>query len=357
MRRRGVPTGVRRGRFRPLLLLLLACVLLSSRSVGAAPDIAPGLLGMYRKTIEVDLALFAGTARYGVDHRMARAVMLFESGGNPDWTSPPARRGYFQLTPGLMRLLGAPTNVEAGVKYLARLQNQFSREDYVLAAYKLGSDRVSEDAPLDLPTLRFVVGVGHYKSVLQEHEPAIRSQAERLDVTRVGQGETWKSVARRLGLPAAVLRLYNPRLAPHALRAGASVASPAEVSPALAAAAADHTKYVSRIGDTAEMLAGVFGLDMESLRRTHSLWELHPLAVGTKLAAAKPAGTAKSVRTKTRASASAGRTATTAYRIRSGDTLSGIARRYGTTVAELVRVNRLPNRRIRAGAMLRIPTR
>ena len=357
MRWRGVPTGVRRGRFRPLLLLLLACVLLSSRPVGAAPDIAPGLLGMYRKTIEVDRELFAGTTRYGVDHRLARAVMLFESGGNPDWTSPPARRGYFQLTPGLARLLGAPTNVEAGVKYLARLQNQFSREDYVLAAYKLGPDRVSEDEPLDLPTLRFVVGVGHYKSVLQEHEPTIRSQAEHLDLTRVGQGETWKSVARRVGRTPALLRLYNPRLAPHALRAGASVASPTEVPPALAAAAADPTKYVSRIGDTAELLAGVFGLNMESLRRTHSLWELHPLAVGTKIAASKPAGTTKSVRTTTRASASAGKGATTAYRIRSGDTLSGIARRYGTTVAELVRVNRLPNRRIQAGATLRVPSR
>lgn len=355
MRRRGVPTGGRCGWFYPQWVLLACILLLSRPSAGAATDIAPGLLGMYRKTIEVDRELFAGTAHYGVDHRIARAVMLAESGGNPDLTTSPARRGYFQLTPGLTRLLGAQTNVEAGVKYLARLQNQFSREDYVLAAYKLGPDRVSEDEPLALPTLRFVVRVGHYKAVLQEYEREVRSQAERLALTRVGHGETWKSVARGVGLTPAVLRLYNPRLAPHALRAGVSMAYPVEVPPALAAA--DPAKYVSRIGDTTELLAGVFGLDMESLRRSHSLWELHPLAVGTKLAASKPASTAKSVRPAARAPASAGSVATTAYRIRSGDTLSGIARRYGTTVAELVRVNRLPNRRIRAGATLRVPTR
>ena len=354
MRRRGFPIGGRCGRFYSQWVLL-ACILLLSRPAAAATDIAPGLLGMYRKTIEVDRELFAGTAHYGVDHRMARAVMLAESGGNPDLTAAPARRGYFQLTPGLTRLLGASTNVEAGVKYLARLQNQFLREDYVLAAYKLGPDRVSEDEPLDLPTLRFVVWVGHYKAVLQEYEREVRSRAEQLALTRVGHGETWKSVARGVGLTPAVLRLYNPRLAPHALRAGSSVAYPAEVFPALAAA--DPAEYVSRIGDTAELLAGVFGLDMESLRRTHSLWEMHPLAVGTKIVVSTPAGTTKSVRSAARAPASVGAVATTAYRIRSGDTLSGIARRYGTTVAELVRVNRLPNRRIRAGAMLRVPTR
>ena len=356
MRRRRVPTGGHCGWFYPQWVLL-ACILLLSRPAGAVTDIAPGLLGMYRKTIGVDRELFAGTAHYGVDHRMARAVMLVESGGNPDLTALPARRGYFQFTPGLTRLLGASTNVEAGVKYLARLQNQFSREDYVLAAYKLGPDRVSEDEPLDLPTLRFVVRVGHYKAVLQEYEREVRSRAERLALTRVGHGETWKSVARGVGLPPAVLRLYNPRLAPHALRAGAGVAYPAEVSPALAAAAADPAKYVSRIGDTAELLAGVFGLDMDSLRRTHSLWELHPLAVGTRIVASTPAGTTTSVQPAARASTLAGSVATTAYRIRSGDTLSGIARRYGTTVAELVHVNRLPNRRIRAGATLRVPTR
>jgi LysM repeat protein len=44
------------------------------------------------------------------------------------------------------------------------------------------------------------------------------------------------------------------------------------------------------------------------------------------------------------------------HRIRPGDTVSALAHRYGTTVAELVRVNRLANPdRIIAGRALSIP--
>jgi len=45
----------------------------------------------------------------------------------------------------------------------------------------------------------------------------------------------------------------------------------------------------------------------------------------------------------------------TRHRIRSGETLSGIARRYGITVAALMKANRLRNHRIRAGKDLIIP--
>ena len=116
--------------------------LLWGQSVWAAAKISPALLGMYRKTIEVDGELFTYAARYGVDHRLARAVILQESGGNAGWVSSDGDVGYFQLSPGLHRLLGVEANVDAGMKYIAQLQNQFVREDYVLAAYSVGPDRV-----------------------------------------------------------------------------------------------------------------------------------------------------------------------------------------------------------------------
>lgn len=47
----------------------------------------------------------------------------------------------------------------------------------------------------------------------------------------------------------------------------------------------------------------------------------------------------------------------TAYRVRSGDTLSAIAHRTGTTVARLVKLNRLSTTVIRAGTGLRVPLR
>jgi LysM repeat protein len=44
------------------------------------------------------------------------------------------------------------------------------------------------------------------------------------------------------------------------------------------------------------------------------------------------------------------------YRVRPGDTLSGIAGRYGTTVRELVRLNNIEDpSRIRIGLVLKLP--
>ena len=50
-----------------------------------------------------------------------------------------------------------------------------------------------------------------------------------------------------------------------------------------------------------------------------------------------------------------GRTETTRYRVRWGDTLGAIAQRYNTTIATLVRLNNLRNHHIQAGKVLRIP--
>ena len=131
--------------------------LLWVQSAWATADISPALLGMYRKTIEIERELYTHAARYGVDHRLARAVILQESGGNVEWVSPGGGVGYFQMSSGLVRLLGSPTDIEAGIKYLAQLQNQFTREDYALAAYKLGPDQVQEDEPIHFKTLQYVV--------------------------------------------------------------------------------------------------------------------------------------------------------------------------------------------------------
>ena len=203
--------------------------LLWVQSAWATADISPALLGMYRKTIEIERELYIHAARYGVDHRLARAVMLQESGGNAEWVSPGGGVGYFQMPPGLVRLLGSPTQIEAGIKYLAQLQNQFTREDYVLAAYKLGPDRVEEDEPIHFKTLQYVVSIGYYKSVLQEYEPEVRRRAEQLELREVQPEESWESVAQALRLTPTILRLYNPMLAKRFLQRGSTVVYPMEI--------------------------------------------------------------------------------------------------------------------------------
>ena len=223
--------------------------LLWVRPAWAAAEISPALLGMYRKTIEIERELYIHAARYGIDHRLARAVILQESGGNAEWVSPGGGVGYFQMPSGLVRLLGSPTSIEAGIKYLAQLQNQFARQDYVLAAYKLGPDQVQEDEPIHFKTLQYVVSIGYYKSVLQEYEPEIRRRAEQLKLRKVQPEESWESVAQALRLTPTILRLYNPMLAKRFLQGGSTVVYPMEI-PADLVDVGEKPVYVVRIVDT-----------------------------------------------------------------------------------------------------------
>ena len=336
------------------------------QSAWATADISPALLGMYRKTLEIERELFTHAARYGVDHRLARAVILQESGGNAEWVSPGGGVGYFQMPAGIVRLLGSPTSIEAGIQYLAQLQNQFAREDYVLAAYKLGPDRVREDEPLHFRTLQYVVSIGYYKSVLQEYEPEVRRRAGQLELRKVHPGESWESMAQALRLTPTVLRLYNPVLAKRFLQGGSTVAYPTEV-PADLAGVGEKPVYVVRIGDTPELLANVFQVDPQTFRQQHQLWYLHPLAAGKEISLSTPSAAAPDRRTAAsrppQRPSAAGRGAKKKkngqdlrYTVRRGDSLERIARRYGTTVRALRAANSLRGTQINIGAVLRIPT-
>ena len=328
------------------------------QSAWATQDISPALLGMYRKTIEIERELYIHAARYGVDHRLARAVILQESGGNAEWVSPGGGAGYFQMSPGLVRLLGSQTTIEAGIQYLAQLQNQFTREDYVLAAYKLGPDRVQEDEPIHFKTLQYVVSIGYYKSVLQEYEPEVRRRAEQLRLRTVQPGETWESVARALRLTPTALRLYNPMLAKRFLQRGSTLVYPAEM-PADLAGVGEKPVYVVRVGDTPELLANVFQVDPQTFRQQHQLWYLHPLTAGKEISlptssAAAPNGRTVASLPSPRPSRENGQDLR--YTVRRGDSLERIARRYGTTVRALRAANGLRGTQINIGAILRIPT-
>ena len=336
------------------------------QSAWATADISPALLGMYRKTLEIERELFTHAARYGVDPRLARAVILQESGGNAEWVSPGGGVGYFQMPAGIVRLLGSPTSIEAGIQYLAQLQNQFAREDYVLAAYKLGPDRVREDEPLHFRTLQYVVSIGYYKSVLQEYEPEVRRRAGQLELRKVHPGESWESMAQALRLTPTVLRLYNPVLAKRFLQGGSTVAYPTEV-PADLAGVGEKPVYVVRIGDTPELLANVFQVDPQTFRQQHQLWYLHPLTAGKEISLLAPSVAAPDRRTAAsrppQRPSAAGRGAKKKkngqdlrYTVRRGDSLERIARRYGTTVRALRAANSLRGTQINIGAVLRIPT-
>jgi hypothetical protein len=308
---------------------------------------------MYRKTMVIEREVMKYAARYQIDPRLARAVLIQESGGNNNLTSTAGARGYFQVMPATFRLMGVRSNIEAGIKYLGLMKRRFEREDYAVAAYNAGPGRISGSRPLPLETLQYVISVGHYKSVLRLHATEIKRQARELRLTRVRKGDSWDTLARRTGLPAPLLRLYNPFLALRPLRTGALVAYTRSPASTFVEFSGERWYYRSRIGDSHLHIAFAFGIEPETLRRDNDLWRLQQLSPGLRLRLRLPADSPwvaswteiRKVKKKRHR----------IHKVRRGETLTAIARRYSTSVQALMDANDLGSPQIQAGASLRVP--
>jgi LysM repeat protein len=318
--------------------------------------------------------------------------------------------------PSTFRLMHVSTNIEAGVKYLSQLVDQFGREDYALAAYNGGPGRVARGRGLPLESLQYVLGVGNYRSALRLYEPSIRAHAARLQLLTTTRGQSWWRLSRQLGIPVIQLKLHNPFLSDSRLASGTHlIAYPAEPRDDLVEVAADGTvRYRGRIGDNYFNLATAFDVDVDALRDANGLWRLQVLPVGMNVTIPLdvpatavehrvgpdedlasiavsldtppweiirannlwddevepgsvlriPARVESQGQRAERAEpvARASRTVIPAqpafrvYRVRRGDTLTTLARRYGTSVSAIQRASGLGRRTsIRAGERLRIP--
>ncbi len=58
-------------------------------------DLSPGFLGLYRKVMQIEHLIREQTDRYDLDYDRARAVCLYESGGNAGLTSWAGAEGYY----------------------------------------------------------------------------------------------------------------------------------------------------------------------------------------------------------------------------------------------------------------------
>jgi hypothetical protein len=108
------------------------------RAAAASPIAKWGGAGRWLPQIE------AASERYGVPINLIAATMNAESGGDPNARSGAGAVGLMQLMPGTARGLGAadPTdpeqNIDAGVKYMAQLNDQFGDWGKVTQAYNAG---------------------------------------------------------------------------------------------------------------------------------------------------------------------------------------------------------------------------
>ncbi len=170
----------------------------------------------------------------------------------------------------------------------------------------------------------------------------------------VKRGETYGHIARRYHVSVRDLEDANPRVRPTQLRVGQRIVVPTSgVSTARAAAAAEersaavHRSVSSthrvRSGETLSGIAVRYHVSVGQLRAWNGLR-------GSAIRAGQV------LRVVGGSHPAAGRTGARVYVVRRGDTLSGIAQRYGVSVAALQDANELgSSSTIRAGARLRIP--
>lgn len=98
----------------------------------------------------LDRLIFISARRFGVDERLVRAVLKYESGGNPLAVSPKGAQGLMQLMPATAHLMGVrdafdpADNLAGGVKYLKLCLERFQGDlALAVAAYNAGPEAVA----------------------------------------------------------------------------------------------------------------------------------------------------------------------------------------------------------------------
>lgn len=158
----------------------------------------------------------------------------------------------------------------------------------------------------------------------------------------VKAGDTLSTIASRYGVSVVRLKRAN-RLSGDSLRIGDRLEIPTQVavSDAPKRVAKSRTHRV-RSGESLYTIGKRYGVSVDRLKAANGL-RRNTIRVGQELVI--PA------RSTGGAAASNGKV----HRVRSGDTLSEIARRYGTTVSKLRSANGLTSNRLRIGQELKIP--
>jgi LysM repeat protein len=210
------------------------------------------------------------------------------------------------------------------------------------------------------------------------YEPAVRAHASALALVSSRVGDTWDDLSLRLHVPPLYLRLYNPFVTDARLRQSSfRIAYPTDALTDLFSIADDGSlRYRSRIGDNYINLAFALGVDLDRLRDVNGLWRLQVLPAHMLLTI--PSGSAPTleagadrttpdvepaadIEAKPRAAQppvrlAVARPSPRTHVVRRGETLTGLARRYDTTIRAIQRANNFGRRTtIRIGERLRIP--
>jgi len=179
----------------------------------------------------------------------------------------------------------------------------------------------------------------------------------------VASGETMGGIARRYHVSSRLLADANPKLKARRLRPGQIVVVPTggAISSSVARRMADPVTPADasptgyhrvRWGETLSSIAKDFGVRQADLKRWNELGPEGRIASGQRLRVAAPKVRTERPRSPAADSAAAART----HLVKRGETLKGLARRYGVSVQALRDANGLSDRQpLKAGKSLRIP--
>jgi membrane-bound lytic murein transglycosylase D len=177
---------------------------------------------------------------------------------------------------------------------------------------------------------------------------------------RVKPGDTWWGISKKYNIPVADLQIVNAGGKTKNLKVGQSLRIPGQGAGSESVAdakmwASKRANYLVRQGDSIWSIARQFKVDPSSLLKANGLQSSSILKVGQKLFVPD----AGSVETRTaKAQTDAVRNELVNYRVRQGDSLWGIAKRFGVTPSELQGWNKLArNTHIRPGDTLRVYAR
>ena len=196
--------------------------------------------------------------------------------------------------------------------------------------------------------------------------------AERSAVTmhKVKAGETVATVAKKYGVTAELVRSANRLSTRSRVKSGATLfipvsrTLPASVfrapEPIVTAAGTTRT-HIVRKGETLSGIAKRYGVSVASLRSTNRLSTKSMVRSGQKLLVRRSGGTSTSAARRTtttapRSTVAATRSTTRTHVVKSGETIGGIASRYGVGQSALLRANGLSQRStIKVGQKIRLP--
>jgi len=331
-----------------------------------------------------------------------------ESGYNPAATSPKAAAGMWQFIPSTGRIMGLRqdnwhddrrdvlASTRAAMDYLEQLNRRLGGDwELAIAAYNCGPGRVESSQaanrrrgkPVDFWSLDLPTETENYVPQILAaarlvSEPTLYGMrlppvpdTPQLELVRTERPVDLARVAQASGVGLTELKRLNPglklgqtapggpgnvlvpvgaggqvsaklasaRVLPAAAQAGsvsrvAVSVRPARPSGAPASAAFGEGRiHVVRAGESLGSVARAQGIDPQDLADFNGMQMREPLLPGQSLRI--PGAASGSLVT---------------HRVRKGDSLAAIARRYGVTVGDIKRWNKIAANDLRAGALIRI---